>query len=213
MKSNTGVRLSGTAAFVFSICSAPALAAPLQLNQAQFAAQVAGLVTTLETFSGFPLLTPFPSPLSLANGSYSAASPVVSDLAEFCGQPCLGSGEGNDLRTFFAFPAGTTHWGALVDMVFSFPINDVIHIEAVGNGGTLAFDVLGPQNVFFGFTDPLGMVSVSFQNLGGGGSGFFNYSFDDVVTANPRQVPEPSSLVLLLTACAAAAMTRRKRTG
>lgn len=214
MRSAIGVQLSGAVALAIGAISAPALAAPILLTQAQFAAQTAGLVTTIETFSGFPLLTPLGSPVALANGSYSSSSPVVSDLVEFCGQPCLGSGSVADLRTFFAFPAGTTFWGATVDMVFNFPINDTIHIEAVGNGGTLPLDVIGPQNAFFGFHDPLGLVSVSFQNVTvvSPGFGISNYSFDDVVTAQPQQVvPEPSALALLLAACGAAGIARRRK--
>ena len=213
MRSITAVQFSRAVALAIGVSGAPALAAPVLLSQAQFAAQAAGLVTSVETFSGFPLLTPFPSPLVIANGSHSSASPVVSDLVEFCGQPCLSSGAGNDLRTFFAFPAGTTHWGAMVDMVFTFPIDNTIHIEALGNGGVLALDVVGPQEVFFGFNDPLGLISVSFQNLGGPSGGFSNYSFDDVVTARPRVVPEPSTLALIVAACGAVGIARSRRRG
>ena len=212
MRSAIGVRLSSAVALAIGVISASALAAPIQLTQAQFSAQTAGLTTTVETFSGFPLLTPLGSPLALANGSYSSASPAVNALVGFCGQPCLSSGEVDDLRTFFAFPAGTTFWGAAVDMVFDFPISDTIRIEAVGNGGTLPLDVIGPQNAFFGFHDPLGLLFVSFENVTvpPPGFGIANYSFDDVTTAQPQQVvPEPSALALLLAAFGAAGIARR----
>src|SRR5262245_40587451 len=71
MRSATTVRLSSALLVAIGLSSAPASAAPIQLTPLQFAVQAAGLVTTVETFSGFPLLMPLGSPLAIANGKFT----------------------------------------------------------------------------------------------------------------------------------------------
>jgi len=204
----------GVPVFASGFIAGTTLAAPVSLSQAEFNTQATGLVTVTETFSGFALLTPFGPTLTIANGVYSAQSTVVSDLAEFCGQPCAGSGEIRDLRSFTALPIGSVLWGAQVDMVFNFAIDDRIHISVVGNSGALDFDVIGPQNQFFGFYDAAGLISVSFQNTTFPlNANVLNYSFDDVTTAAPQpmRVPEPSTLALLGIAVLAAGFRKSGR--
>ena len=153
------------------------IAAP-SATQAQFAAQTAGLVTTVETFSGFPLApTILVSPVVLANGNYASSNPVVTNSLEFCGQPCMSSTDIDNLRTFSAFPAGATLWGAAVDMVSDSPIDNTIHIEVVGNGG-IALDVNDAKR--FSVTRPLGFSPSVFQNvtLPSSDVAGFNYSFE-----------------------------------
>ena len=65
-----------------------------------------------------------------------------------------------------------------------------LDITAVGGSGTLVLDDVSPSD-FFGFQDPMGLTSVTFQNVSPDVIG--NYAFDDVTTA----IPEPSTALLL----------------
>lgn len=199
-------------------CAAgPAAALPVQINQSQFASQSAGLVVTSENFSGFPGMVPLGNSVVLANGTFTGNAAIVNDLgtaAGFCASPCLTTGDTTgDLRSFSLFPAGTQLWSAVLDMVFDFALPDIIHVEVLGNSGLLAFDVVGPNAQFLGFADPLGLLSVSFQHDLAQGGNKYNYSFDDVTTARTRanQIPEPSSLSLMLLALGAALAVQRRR--
>ncbi len=103
----------------------------------------------------------------------------------------------------------------MVDMVFDFQLPDPIHVEVLGNSGMLAFDIIGPIDAFLGFEDAAGLVPVSFQNMKQavpGGEGPYNYSFDDVTSAGPRdfRIPEPSTSMLLLLGLGAALSYRRR---
>jgi hypothetical protein len=202
------------AAVSLLIASIGAMAAPAQLTQSQFAtaATAPGFVTRVENFSSFTPMVNLGNSIALNNGTFTGVDVAVSTLNDFCGgNPCLTTGA-NDLRTFSLFPAGTQLWSALVDMVFDFQLTDPIHIEVVGQSGTLALDVVGPMDQFLGFSDALGLISVSFQNQATGNKA--NYSFDNVTTAGPRrvdEVPEPASLALVFAALAAAVAARRSK--
>ena len=90
-------------------------------------------------------------------------------------------------------PAGTTLW-AVTDV--GAPVTgNTFRITVTGNSGSSVFDV--SQVPFYGFSDPTGLISISFQNLGIPTGGFGNYSLDDIVTAGPTPIPEPASLTLL----------------
>jgi hypothetical protein len=197
------------------IASIGAMAAPVQLTQSQFAtaATAPGFVTRVENFSSFTPMTNLGNSIALNNGTFTGIDTAVSTLNDFCGgNPCLTSAGVTDLRTFSLFPAGTQLWGALVDMVFDFQLTDPIHIEVVGQSGTLALDVVGPMDQFLGFSDSLGLISVSFENQATGNKS--NYSFDNVTTAGPRrvnEVPEPASLGLVFAALVAAVAVRRSK--
>jgi hypothetical protein len=174
----------------------PAASAPIELTIAQWTVLTAGLPTITETFEGFPT-GPIASPVTLANGSYSASTPFVADVVLGCGDLCMINQfliEG--ARTFSAFPVGTTLWASL--QFVSLP-QDLFQITVTGAGGTSTFThTLGS---FVGFQDPLGLTSVSFDNLGHSSGGGFSrslYAIDDVTTAGQTAaVPEPASMTLL----------------
>jgi len=98
-------------------------------------------------------------------------------------------------RTFGGFPAGTTYWGADAGLGWT----EMFRVTVTGNSGTLVVTALGKSlNQFFGVTDPSGLISVQFVNLGvppsgnnpGGSIG--NYAFDNIVTAtNQTSAPVP----------------------
>ena len=93
-------------------------------------------------------------------------------------------------------PAGTTLW-AVTDF-FAIASSDTFRISVTGNSGSSVFDLSAAP--FYGFSDPTGLISISFQNLGTAGpfgTAFGNFGLDDIVTAGPAPIPEPASLTLL----------------
>lgn len=169
-----------------------AASAPIELTNAEWTTLTTGLTTITETFEGFSpgLLA---SPVTLANGSYSAPSPLIEGT-ECGGDKCMDDQVIAGARTFSAFPAGTTLWASLG--FFAFNASNVFQITVVGVGGTTTFTHPIAFGSFVGFQDPFGLVSVSFRNLGSGGSSTF-WGIDDVTTAVGPAVPEPASLSLL----------------
>jgi hypothetical protein len=184
--------------FVFLIPTASA--APIELTAGAFASQTAGLPKIVETFEGFSIGLK-PSPLSLANGTYVATSPNILNSAIFCGTADNCLIDSSDLisgRKFSLFPAGTTYW-AVAEFFPVLPL-DVFQVLVTGNSGSSTFTHITSGN-FWGFTDPLGLQSVEFTNLGhteAGGLLHGNYGFDLVTTATPTGVPEASSATLLM---------------
>ena len=175
-------------------------AAPIQLTQAQFTAAIVGLTTVVEDFESFTDGTQS-DPFTFANGTATGAGTstpfIFAASTTFCGaadDTCLGN-DINSLRTISAFPSGTTLW-AVTDFL-GIESDDIFRITVTGNSGSSVFDLgLSP---FYGFSDPAGLISISFLNLGGVFS-FGNYTLDDIVTAGPASsaaVPEPASLTLL----------------
>ncbi len=203
-----------TAAFLlltFGLVPA-ASAAPIQLNSAQFTAAIAGLTTITEDFEGFTAGSKT-EPFTFANGTVSGfpvADSVVSDIPEFCldaGDQCLTRAIIDGVRTISALPAGTTLW-AVTDF-FALSSTDIFRIIVTGNSGTTTFELPGAS--FYGFSDPTGLISVSFINLFGG---FVegNYSLDDIVTAGPAApVPEPATISLLVLGLAGIGVQRWRR--
>jgi hypothetical protein len=187
---------------IVGVCSGVprADAAPVQLTQAEFNAATAGLTTVVEDFEGFPPGNTT-DPFTFANGTITIEDvfvPAISENPDFCGgaggDNCL-IGSIGFLRTISALPAGTTLW-AVTDFVAVFQ-SDTFEITVTGNSGSFVMD-LAPAT-FFGFSDPTGLISISFENLGSFGGGG-NYALDDIVTAQgpaPAPVPEPTSLSLL----------------
>ena len=164
--------------------SGAAHALPVQLTQPQFGALTAGNPTQVEEFEFFSVGLQS-QPLVLVNGTatYTAASPNIGTAFCSSGQ-CLAGNNGTGARTFDSFPTGTQLWGT--DFA-AFAPTDTFDVTVVGGSGTLLLeDVAAPD--FFGFQDPMGLTSVTFQNLIGS-----NYSLDDVTTA----IPEPSTALLL----------------
>lgn len=199
----------------FTVHSAPTL-----ITQAQFAAQSASLVTKVENFESYApnTTTVLGNSAVLANSTFTGSSAVVNSLYHvggFCETACLTTGGTPfDLRTFSLFPADTLLWSTIVDTVFEFELASQIHVEALGNSGLLSFDIGWPNLLFMGFSDPTGLISVSFQQMNLPNSKNPNYSFDDVTTARLREprsnVPEPGSMALMLLAFAAATVVGRK---
>ncbi len=196
------------------VVSTAAAGLPMSLTQAQFIAGIAGLTTIVEDFESYPNGTDFASPFVTANGAFTSGAPRVQASATLCGDgdQCLfDSASAAGLRTFAAFPLGTQFWGADLHAV---DVTDTLRLTVTGGSGILALEVSGVS--FVGFTDPLGLTSVEFENQGtdsgGGNVGFGNYSFGNVTTApNPSVVSEPASAALLGFALAGAwAMTRRR---
>lgn len=167
-------------------------AIPTELTAAQFLAQIAGLATIVEDFEGFPVGNQS-SPLAIANGT--ATLPGVAfvgpDICTTLNNCLWDNADILGARSFAGLPAGAAFWGT--DFLPLGPSNP-FRVTVVGGSGTLTVEAAGRD--FWGFHDALGISSVSFLNLGTGGS-FGNYSFDNVTTAAAAAVPEPSTWALL----------------
>jgi PEP-CTERM motif len=205
--------LRATVSCVVLGTSAGAFGLPMSLTKFQFNADIAGLTTSVEDFESY-VTGDFASPFLIANGTFTSGAPRVQASPAFCGDvdQCLfDSSSADGLRTFHAFPGGTQFWGADLKLVDA---TDTLKITVTGGGGVLLLRVSGVD--FAGFTDPLGLASVEFENLGtdagNGNIGFGNYSFDNVTTAlSPAVVPEPATTALVGLAFAGAwAMIRRR---
>jgi hypothetical protein len=199
----------GTCAVVF-VGNSSATANPIQLTEAQFAVATTGSPTIVETFESFSVGTQ-PEPFVFANGSFSITGVPVPDIfggTGNCGSTgkCLGVGSNSDAaRDFSAFPAATVYWST--DIFFWGTTTDTLRATVVGASGTSVFDYAAATPQFVGFGDPLGLISVSFTNMGP--TVYLNYTFDNVTTAASSPVPEPvSSLVLLGMGLAAVGVQR-----
>lgn len=190
---------------LFAVWTAqPANAQPVQLSEAEFTSQTAGLPSVVETFDAFAD-GGHPSPLTIANGSF-LGEPSIG--APWCiNSKCLSIGFHGG--AFQGFPVGTAFWSSRVIPASS---GDTIAVSVVGNGGTQEFILppidWSPEGTFVGFHDPQGIQSISFRLV----SGIANYSLDDVTTAavaaaRANAVPGlsfPGMLLLVLTVLAAA---------
>src|SRR5262249_9080425 len=135
-----------------------ASATPIQLTTAEWATATAALPLVTETLESFPTGT-YASPLTLVNGSYATVGslPVVSILTLSCGDSdhCLLAQLPIGLRTFSAFPAGTTLWSS--DLFTNSPVGAVQQyaITVVGLSGSLTLNpTLGTS--FLAFSDASG---------------------------------------------------------
>jgi hypothetical protein len=177
---------------LLGIASQSAQGAPVQLNAVDFANQISGLGILVEDFEGFPLGDQ-PSPLTLANATYTSSRPyIVEDLGLPTRSLINNEPDPDTGRVFDAFATGTTMFGLdLNDLGFG---DDVLRITVVGTSGTLTVEqTTGSLGDFIGFQDALGLTSVTFFNLGYGG-GSYNYGFDNVTTGI---VPIPAAVWLL----------------
>jgi hypothetical protein len=190
--------LIGPLAFLLSPTTV--VAAPIELTAAQWTALTAALPRSVEDFDSLALGA-HASPMTIANGTYTALTPTVTAAPAFCGagDQCLieSTSSFHTPRVFSAFPAGTTFWAA-TDFVSLNPVDgDVFRVTVVGVSGISVFTHPLADGLV-GYTDPTGLLSVTFEILGEGvpGAGIFNYSLDDVTTA-PAVISEPLSLVLV----------------
>ena len=195
--------------------STRAAGVPMSLAQAAFDAQIGGLAVVLENFESYPSAD-FASPFGIANGTFTSVAPRVQGQPTLCGDvdQCLfDSTSTGDIRTFSSLPPGTQFWGAHLHLVDA---TDTLKLTVTGGGGNL--DAQASGSGFLGFVDPLGLLSIAFENLGtdlgGGNFGIGNYSFDNIRTAPaPAAVPEPGALALLAIAMAGVWAGMRGRRG
>ena len=159
-------------------------ATPTQLTEAQFAAQITGLPTIVETFDGFPLGFP-DSPFTIANGTYSG-SPQISFGGWCILSQCMDANFADGI--FNGFPAGTKFWSTRIIYASD---GDILRVTVTGNSGVLQVDLPPegwvPAGVFVGFSDSAGLDSIVFQLI----QGQVNYSFDNVTTAGAHSVAPP----------------------
>jgi len=183
---------------IIVLCGLPmgSIAAPIQIDEATFLSGIVGLIIITEDFESFSIGNQPTNQITLSNGTYQSPLPRV----------IFGSTNSNILidnldilapRTFTNFATGTQFWGA------DFLVSDAgeYDVTVIGNSGT--FTLLAERgnqfNNFIGFSDSLGLLSISvstvdFSNSGGGGKGIGNYAFDNVITA--MVVPLPASIWL-----------------
>ena len=192
----------GFGLFVFSgalgLAATVATAAPVLIDYASIAPD------TVEDFEAFPSPSAFGATAGFDGFAVTASGGATQDLriptslGLFCGAPtdnCLINADVFGLRLFDGFLPDTTAFGVEI-----FKINpaDVLRVRVTGNSGVATFEsnFAGPV----GFSDPTGLISVSFENLGAPPSiAPSNYSFDDVITvASVAPIPLPSALPLLL---------------
>lgn len=130
---------------------------------------------------------------------------------------------GEDVKTTFSnLPTGTTHWAVTDFSQTDISLEAIIYFKftAVGNSGTSEYWITLTNGAhvpkFMGFSDPAGLISVSLTHFRANGA-VFDYEvpaiIDDVITAGPHAVPEPSSLALFgvaATVFAGRSFTRRR---
>ena len=188
-----------TAAIITPVLSSSVHAALVQLTFSEFSAQTASLTVVTEDFEAFSI-GPQPSPFSFRNGQFTSPATSIDAGPSLCkvNDKCLiDQGLVGD-RSFSAFPSGTTFWGSDILLVRA---TDLFDITVVGTSGIIALASFGlgasGPDTFFGVKDDLGLLSVTFSNLGPpGGGGIGNYSFDNVLTV----VPIPAALPLFASA-------------
>ena len=191
-------------AATFGLIAPIAAAVPVLVNYDSIAP------ATLETFESYSSPQSFGSTETFngftasVSGSLNPDLRIPGNLANFCGSAsdkCLISQDTDGTRLFDALAPGTQSIGFDITKIRPF---DVFRITVTGNSGVSVF-----QNDFVGklaFSDPTGLISVGFENLGFQ-SGRGNYGFDDVITG---VVPAPAGLALILSAFGMFGLLRRK---
>lgn len=153
---------------LFYVAALPLSAGPGFLDRTSFKAAVNGTVTLVDNLDGVPLVPSTSNSILLANGVFSVPAPSLAQVSTWANMAKVvgeTSPQGQVARTatFANFTPGTTFFGAEV----AIPDSDSFRITAVGNSGTTVVQMKGQTlNGFAGFSDPTGIISVTFQNLG-----------------------------------------------
>ena len=184
---------------------------PILLNEADFNTQISGFSVQVEDFESITAGT-YTSPFTFSNGTYNSTSNAsVNSSSTFCqtGQCLTNQNIIAGVKTFDSFLADTLFWGT--DFYNILNGTNPFEVTVVGGSGTATFTGTGSNNGFWGFYDSLGILSVSFENLGSnGGTSFLNYSFDNITTGSATSVPEPTSLALFALGLAGIGFMRKR---
>jgi hypothetical protein len=205
-------RLFACALIPFVLPCASAMCAPLSLSKAQFDALALNRHTIVEDFEQFSTGV-LNSPVILANSTYFATLPYVAEnIGVGPTKAMLDNDTIKEPRVFTSFLPNTTLFATEVRT-----FNDTFELLRVtvqgGSGPALIQRDLVATGLFIAFSDPLGLVSVTFQNLGrpvGSTTVYTNYAFDNVTIGVPIPEPKVGSLVVALLAMSA--MWRGKAT-
>ncbi|NKC12057.1 MAG: hypothetical protein GKR94_07600 [Gammaproteobacteria bacterium] len=192
----------------FSILSA-AHGLPIQLDRFSFNSRSldSSLFIQTETFEDIPLDGSSRSPFTFANGTLNSNATIENTDFGLCfTSQCLFdlSQSREVVKTFDNLPVDTSYWGGDVYVLRLGAIINPFAVTVVGGSGTAVFSNLNLNNSFLGFFDALGILSVSFTDLGGGpnppASDLFadynTFTFDNITTASLVAVPEPTGLAL-----------------
>ena len=207
----TRTRSTHLAVFAFLLAPIAAQAVPIQLTETQFNTETSGLTTVVEDFESFSAGT-LSSPVTLANSTYTTSIPQIrlnannnpgNALFENAPDPVSG-------RMFSNFLPNTNYFGITVNDIFA--NEGLLDIIVMGGSGTLNVQAtFAALNSFFGVTDPLGLTSVSFRNLGNQTT-TYAWGMDNVTTAAAAvRVPEPGTLSLLGIGLIGVGVARRRR--
>ncbi|MCF7816631.1 MAG: PEP-CTERM sorting domain-containing protein [Kiritimatiellales bacterium] len=195
---------------IIASLSYAAHATPIMLDKPQFLTATNGLATVIEDFEAFDvglIGTPFPPAptITLANASYTSIQPQIRldspnnpTKTLFENGPDLESG-----RVFHSFLPNTTLFGTDLNDIDS--NSGILDINVVGVSGTANFQAsFATLDSFFGVSDPLGLISVSFINRG-----VWAWGLDNVITASA--IPEPTTVSLLGLGAMVAIISKRQR--
>jgi hypothetical protein len=161
-------------------------AIPTQLSSSEFSTAISDLPTQIEDFETTPIGVKG-SVFTFENGTFTDMHPIFAEVRifGFCFTGltglCLKHPNIGGVRQVDALPDGTTHWG--VDISTFGPGDD---FQVIVTGGSGVLDITVSNFEFLGFFDPLGIESVTVENL----TPFFNYQWDNFTTA---QLPEPGT--------------------
>ena len=184
-------------------------AVPMLLSETEFAAATLGTTPVVEDFEGFAVgnLT---SPVTLANATYTSVLPQIRQdapnnptkrLFENAPDPVGG-------RVFSSFPTDTMLFGTDLAPLSDFALQQILDISVLGVSGALDIQLSFLElNEFFAVSDPLDLISISFENIGFGGARTA-WGFDNVTTA---AIPEPTTLALLSLGLAGKGFARNKK--
>ncbi len=186
----------------------PGMAAAIitQVSEAEFLALAPGRVAFTEDLEIYPQGF-VGTQLDLRNGQHTVNNgSILIDEIFVLGQGLdnvLKNSEIQGERTFDLFPQATIAWGTDLNLSSLGSGAQTFKVNVVGNSGneTFFFNRDDFDTYFAAFLDPLGLISISFENLGhdtGSGNQWSAYYFDDMTTIS--QVPLPGAPLLFVSA-------------